>query len=210
MSPAGTASSASARPAIDWASLRARAAAAQARLDELLSPAGERRRAILRERARLAARPPAAAEPVESRLELVEFTLLHENYGVEVAHVREVARLDNYLPLPGAPACILGVVPLRGRMLTVVNLKPFFELPDRGITNLNKIIVLGDGSLELGLLADSVSGGLRRVPVRDIQAPPPSFTGLRASFSRGLAPDALIVLAARRLLRDPRFDADRT
>lgn len=195
---------------VDWAALRQRTGAAQARLDEALSPTGERRRALLRERARLAAREPAAAEPAASRLELVEFTLLHETYGVETACVREVAHLEHYLPLPGSPAFILGVVPLRGRMLTVVNLKPFFELPEQGLTNLNKIIVLVHGALEFGLLADSVSGGLRRVSARDIQAPPPSFTGARARFSRGLAPDSLIVLDALRILHDPRFDTGET
>lgn len=205
MEPAATPS---AHPRVDWTALHQRADAAQARLDETISPTGERRRALLRERARLAARESAPAEPPASRLELVEFTLLHETYGVEASYVREVAHLEHYLPLPGAPTFILGVVPLRGRMLTVVNLKPFFELPEQGLTNLNKIIVLVDGPLEFGLLADSVSGGLRRVPARDLQAPPPSFTGLRARFSRGLAPNSVIVLDAPRLLHDPRFDTE--
>ncbi len=197
-----------ARKPIDWSALRRRVDSARASLDRELAPDAERQRAILRARARIAAVVRSEATDTAPGLRLVEFSLLHETYGLDAAFVREVAHLDSYLPLPGAPPFVVGVVPLRGRMLTVVNLKPFFDLPARGLTNLNKIVVLEDGTTEFGLLADAVAGGLRHVPATDLKSPPSTFTGVRAHFTRGIAPDSLIVLDAGRLLRDPHFRSD--
>lgn len=195
------------RSKINWTALREQVDAAQALLVQRSSPTGEGRRAILRERARIAAMEPDKPELAGTLMELVEFSLFHETYGIETAYVREVAYLDRYLPLPGAEDFILGVVPLRGRMLTIINLNPFFELPAKGLTNLNKVIVLENSSTEFGLLVDSVSGSLRHVAERTVQPLPPTFTGPRAQFSRGITPDSLVVLDARRLLDDPRFNA---
>ncbi len=195
------------RSPIDWSALRRRMVAAHALLDQNTSPTAERRRDILRARARVAAVAPASMTSTGTRLELLEFSLLHETYGIETAHVREVAYLHDYLPLPGAPSFVLGITHLHGRMLTIFNLKPFFGLSSQGLTNLNKIIVLEDGATEFGLLADSVSGSLRHMEEGSLQALPPTFTGLRAQFSRGITADSLVVLDARRLLRDSRFNA---
>lgn len=205
-----TASSTQPRPQIDWPALRRRLDAAHALLNQNTFPTTERRREILRARARVAAVVPGSMTSAGPRLELLEFSLLHESYGIETAHVREVAYLHNYLPLPGAPSFVLGITHLHGRMLTIFNLKPFFELSSQGLTNLNKIIVLEDGVTEFGLLADSVSGSLRHIEESALQAPPPTFTGLRAHFSRGVTADSLVVLDARRLLRDSRFNAGPT
>jgi purine-binding chemotaxis protein CheW len=197
-------------PKIDWAALRSQVDAAQRSLCLHDALTGEQRRSVLQARARIAAVEPIRPKTDALPIELVEFSLLHETYGIEAAYVSEVICLDSYLPLPGAPACIFGVVPLRGRMLTIINLKPFFGLPAQGLTNLNKLIVLTDKTTEFGLLVDSVSGSLRRITEDALQAIPPTFTGVRAQFSRCISADSLVVLDAKRLLEDPRFTAGAT
>src|SRR5579871_2634589 len=118
---------------------------------------------ILRERARSLARSPAPTPAAHSTLDLLEFRLASERYGLETRYVHEVHPLRELTPLPCTPEFMLGIVNVRGRILPVLDLKKFFQLPDQGLTDLHRIIHLRGNGLELGLLAD-VMVGVRRVP----------------------------------------------
>src|SRR5688572_22021320 len=107
---------------------------------------------ILRTRARALAR--TAAPPEEGTvLEVVEFRLAHERYAVEGRHVQEVCTLGELTPLPCTPSFVRGIVNVRGRIVPVLDLKRFFDLPEQGITDLHRIILVRRHDLELGLLA---------------------------------------------------------
>ena len=88
---------------------------------------------------------------------------------------------------------------MRGQILTVIDIKKFFELPDKGISDLNKVLILRLGNLELGILAD-VMLGVRSLPLDDLQASLPTLIGIRAEYLRGVTPDRLVVLDAERIL----------
>ena len=60
--------------------------------------------------------------------------------------------------MPCTPPFILGIINVRGQILAVIDLKRFFNLPDKGLSDLNKVIILRRGGLEVGLLADAVAG----------------------------------------------------
>ena len=68
--------------------------------------------------------------------------------------------------------------------------------------SLNKVIIIGDGNVEFGLLADAVPG-VRQIPCDEIQPPLPTQTGVRAEYVRGLTADRLVVLDVARILADP-------
>ena len=89
--------------AIDWAEVRQRLARAGAALEEALHPSPERAHAVLEERARALARAPAARAAEAPGLLVVTFALGGEHYALEARHVREVSRLTDCTPLPGAP-----------------------------------------------------------------------------------------------------------
>jgi purine-binding chemotaxis protein CheW len=187
---------------IDWPALRRRLDQVRGNAEGVaISP--ERRRQILRDRARAISARSGPIDP-EPTLTVIEFWLVYEKYAVEMRFVREIAALRHYAPLPGAPEFVLGVVNLRGRIVSVVDLKRFFDLPDRGLTDLNKIIVLQDGSMEFGILADAVIG-VRTLQESSVQPPLPTLTGIRAEFSRGVTPDAMVVLHAQHMLSDKRL-----
>ncbi|MGH7485680.1 MAG: chemotaxis protein CheW, partial [bacterium] len=137
-------------------------------------------------------------------LEVVEFRLADESYALESSFVREVYPLRDLTPLPGVPAFVAGIINLRGQIVSVVDLKALIELPAKGLTDLNKVILLGDKQIEFGLLVDMVTG-VRRIPIRDIQASLPTLTGVRAEYLRGLCDNRLVVLDAAKLLANPRF-----
>src|SRR5579862_5079064 len=123
---------------------------------------------ILRDRAQALARPPASAPAASTMLELLEFRLASERYAVETRHVQEVHPLRDLTPLPGTPPFVLGIVNVRGRILPVLDLKKFFELPEQGLTDLHRIIRVRGNDLELGLLADVIVG-VRSVTVDSLQ-----------------------------------------
>jgi purine-binding chemotaxis protein CheW len=115
-----------------------------------------------------------------------------------------VAVLESLTPLPCVPAFVLGIVNLRGEMLSVIDLKRFFELPDKGLGDLNKIIVLRSEEVLFSVLADAIVG-VRRVMLADIHPSLPTLTGIRKDYLKGITPERLIVLDTEKLLADERI-----
>lgn len=186
---------------VDWTAIRRRLERADEALARGNLPTDEEKKRVLRARAHTLARE-SQAEAAHEQLDVIEFVLAHERYAVEAACVREVYPLRDLTPLPGTPPFIAGIINVRGQILSVVDLKKFFDLPPRGLPEVDKVIILHDGAMEFGLLVDALPGQ-RRVPVAQIQPPLPTLTGIRLEYLRGVTADRLIVLAAERLLADP-------
>lgn len=189
------------RTAIDWAELRARMDTAKAASDRAWTPETEETARILRERALALALQPDAEQTPEQGIEVIEFGLAHERYAVESSHVREVYPLENLTPLPCTPAFVLGIVNLRGEIVSVIDLRKFFDLPQAGLPDLNKVIVLESASMVFGILADVIHG-VRRIPVAEIQPSLPTLTGIREKYLKGITAQRTVVLDAARLLAD--------
>jgi purine-binding chemotaxis protein CheW len=157
--------------------------------------------AILRERARVLALPRAEPEESADTIEVVEFVLSRERYAFETAAVRSIHPLRRLTPLPCTPAHVLGIVNLRGHVLAVIDIRRFFGLPQRGLADLDKVVVIGDDAMEFGVLADAVPG-VRTVRRDALQKEIATFTGIRQAYLAGVAGDGLVVLDAGKLLRD--------
>ncbi len=158
---------------------------------------------ILRRRAQALAQaaPPPAADTV---LELLEFGLASERYAIERQYVQEVQPLRELTPLPCTPPFIMGIVNVRGRIVPVLDLKKFFELPERGLTDLHRTIIVRGHDLEIGLLADVIIG-ISAVPAESLQPSLPTLTGIRADYLKGVTGGRLVVLAVERILGDPKI-----
>jgi purine-binding chemotaxis protein CheW len=189
---------------VDWDLIKTRLVRTDAALSQDTVPDPATYREILRARAAALARVPAAEAVREEQIEILEFGLADERYAVELRFVHEAYVLKELTPLPCTPAFVLGVVAARGRILSVVDLKAFFGLPDKGLTDLNKIIVLrneGANPMEFGVLADYIVG-VRELALADMQASLPTLTGVRADYLKGVTADRLVLLDARKLLED--------
>jgi purine-binding chemotaxis protein CheW len=162
---------------------------------------------ILRARAQALARPPQPAPAAETLLELLEFHLAQERYAVETRYVREVCPFKELTPLPCTPPFVLGIVNVRGRILPVFDLKKFFDLPEMGLTDLHRIILVRGNDLELGLLADVIVG-VRSIPLNSLQPSLPTLTGVRSDYLKGVTAERLVVLDLARILADPKIIVD--
>jgi purine-binding chemotaxis protein CheW len=137
-------------------------------------------------------------------LELVVFVLAGERYGVESRFVREVARLTRFTPVPGTPPFVLGVTSLRGEILGLFDLRHLLGVVAVGVTDLGRIVVLGEHRREFGLLADSASE-IMCVPGASLAQ---SETAWGRSYVRGVSSEGVIVLSGDALLGDPQLTID--
>jgi purine-binding chemotaxis protein CheW len=186
--------------ATDWSEFHRRLETSRSVLQQRLSPSVEQRRTILRARARLLAQEEKADQELfESPLEVVEFLLASEHYGIELTHIREIHALSELTPLPGTPAFVMGLANVRGQILSVIDIKKFFGLPEKGLTDLNKVIVVRTQQMELGILADAVLG-VRAIGLGELQTSLPTLTGIRAEYLRGITKDPLVVLDVEKIL----------
>jgi len=163
-------------------------------------------KALLDERAQALAQRSSEA-PREELLEVLTFALGRERYAIETRSVREVAPLTEFTPVPSAPAFIVGIVSLRGEVLTIVDLRKLFSADSVGLTDLSRVIVVGSERAELGVLADSVHT-IEHLPSRAVLDAPAAAAGAGREYLRGLTGDAWIILDAEALLDDERFVVD--
>ena len=133
--------------------------------------------------------------------EVVEFSLASETYAFEAAFVREVYPLKDYTPIPGVPPFVLGIVNVRGQIMSVIDLKKFFDLPAIGLGQLNKLIILRGEQMELGILADDILGA-RSIDLETLQSAPSTVSGIGAQYLRGVTAERVVVLDAAKLLHD--------
>ena len=193
---------------LDWANLHRRLDVSQAALKRKLTPGPEEKRKILRDRARLlAASSKANATAPRSLLEIVEFVLGPERYGIESSRIREIHPLNEFTPLPCTPAFVLGLVNVRGQILSIIDIKKLFDLPEKGLTDLNKIIIVHAHSIELGILADAILG-TRSIAPEELHPALPTLTGIRADYLQGITKDSLVVLDVGKILADERILVD--
>lgn len=159
----------------------------------------------------LAQEPPAPA--TGQTIDLLVFWLGKERYGIEVTNIREIYPLEQLTPVPRTPNFVAGVFSARGRILSVVDLCAFFDLPAIGLSDQTKIIVAanteprstpGGQILEVGILADEVADVIT-IFKEDIQPPLTTHTGVRAEYIQGITADLLVVLNLGALLSDKRL-----
>ena len=87
----------------------------------------------------------------------VTFRLGDEIYGIDVLKVQEVLRITEISPVPGAPDYVLGIINLRGNVVTVVDARNRFSLPPKESDDASRIIVVDAFDKIIGLLVDNVS-----------------------------------------------------
>ncbi|MBI2290342.1 MAG: chemotaxis protein CheW [Betaproteobacteria bacterium] len=186
---------------LNWPEVQRRLEAARAAMERGWAPDAEEAKRILKARARALAREPAKDEADDDYIEVVEFVLAYEQYAVETRHVREIHPLEHLTPLPCTPAFVLGIVNVRGEILSVIDLRKFFDLPEKGLTDLNKVIVLESGPMVFGILADAVIGA-KRIRLAGIQPSLPTLTGVREAYLKGVTAERTVILDAEKLLAD--------
>jgi purine-binding chemotaxis protein CheW len=161
-------------------------------------------RAILRTRAQELAVEHKEEFVAEDSIEVLEFVLANEHYGIESCFIREVFPMKEYTPIPSTPAFVLGLINIRGQIVSVIDIRRFFDLPVKGLSDLNRVLVIQTPDMEMGILADRIVG-VHHISRVTLQTSLPTLTGVRAEYLRGVAPDGLIVLDVQKMIMDDRI-----
>lgn len=90
-------------------------------------------------------------------LQWVTFRLDNETYGINVMQVQEVLRYTEIAPVPGAPAYVLGIINLRGNVVTVIDTRQRFGLASSDVTDNTRIVIIEADKQVVGILVDSVA-----------------------------------------------------
>jgi len=90
-------------------------------------------------------------------LQWVTFELAGETYGIDVMAVKEVLRHQDIAPVPGAPDYVLGIINIRGKVISVISTRGRFGLPEVEADRNTRIMIVEIGDYIVGIVVDSVA-----------------------------------------------------
>jgi len=134
----------------------------------------------------------------------VKFSLSGESYGIRVLKVQEIQRYSEISPIPGAPSYVLGIINLRGNVISVLNTREKFGLPELEITDDTRIVILEAGQQIVGILVDSVAEVIS-LQSSDVDTAPNVGNEETAKFIDGVSNkgnELLILLDSEKILNE--------
>ncbi len=153
-----------------------------------------------------ASAPERALPETAPRAEYLTFHLSGEFYGIEIERVREVLRPPPVTEVPRAPTGVLGVVTVRGEVVTVLDPRRRLGLPAGAAADGGRIVIVDDGEGVCGVLVDAMSSVVR-LPAGSIEPCPQGLGVQGADCLAGIGRDRdrlFTVLDLGALLRPPR------
>ena len=141
-------------------------------------------------------------------LQWVTFKLQEETYGINVMQVQEVLRYTEIAPVPGSPDYVIGIINLRGNVVTVIDTRTRFGLEPAELTDNSRIVIIEAEKQVIGILVDSVAEVVY-LKQSDIDVAPNVGTDESARFIQGVTnreDELLILVDLNKLLSDEEWD----
>jgi purine-binding chemotaxis protein CheW len=134
---------------------------------------------------------------------IVGFRVGRETYGVPISALHEIVRVPEITAVPDAPDYLEGVINLRGKIVSVIDLRKRFGEKSAVPNRRNRILVVEHKGRRSGLIVDSASEVLK-IPAADIDPAPAIFHdgGLNCVTGLGKMKGRLIVLLDMNKLLD--------
>jgi purine-binding chemotaxis protein CheW len=146
----------------------------------------------------------SSKDAVDENLRWVTFRLENEKYGINVMQVQEVLRVTEIAPVPGAPSYVLGIINLRGNVVTVIDTRSRFGLTSTEMDDSTRIVIIEAEEQVVGILVDSVAEVVD-LKASEIEMAPNVGTEDSAKFIQGVAShdsELLILVDLNKLLND--------
>ncbi len=113
------------------------------------------------------------------------FHLGKESYGIEIEYVTEIIVMQEITKVPDLPESIIGVVNLRGNVISVMDMRKRFHLESREIDDRTCIIVVNIKEIAIGLLVDTVNEVVN-IPEEHVDSPPKTHSGIKSNYILGM------------------------
>lgn len=149
-----------------------------------------------------------AKETIDVVLQWVTFKLQEETYGINVMQVQEVLRYTDIAPVPGSPDYVLGIINLRGNVVTVIDTRSRFGLSSADVTDNTRIVIIEAERQVIGILVDSVAEVVY-LKQSEIDTAPNVGTDESAKFIQGVSNrdgELLILVDLNKLLSDDEWE----
>jgi len=137
-------------------------------------------------------------------LQWVTFRLDNETYGINVMQVQEVLRYTEIAPVPGAPNYVMGIINLRGNVVTVIDTRERFGLPSQELSDNTRIVIIETDEQVVGILVDAVAEVVY-LRQSEIELAPNVGNDESAKFIQGVChknDELLILVELEKLLSD--------
>ncbi len=136
--------------------------------------------------------------------QMVSFRIGKEIFGVPITMVQEIVRVPEVTPVPDMPLFVKGVINLRGKIVSVVDLSKRLRLDGMPLSKSSRILVLEVEKKIIGLLVDAVTE-IIRIPPESIEPPPEIVSSIAAEYLMGVGklPDKLVILLDLRNILKP-------
>ena len=144
----------------------------------------------------------------EPKVRLITFQLENETYGVEVGQVREILRINQTFPVPGAPDFVFGITNIRGNVVTIIDGRKRFTLPSTDHTDATRMIVVEAQDEMVAVVVDSVSDFID-VPESTIDLNPKIRMNGDSRFISGVVTSSeqlIIILNVDKFITEEQFD----
>ncbi|GAA0538168.1 MULTISPECIES: chemotaxis protein CheW [Rheinheimera] len=148
------------------------------------------------------------SEAADTVLQWVTFKLQEETYGINVMQVQEVLRYTEIAPVPGSPDYVLGIINLRGNVVTVIDTRSRFGLEPAEVTENSRIVIIEAEKQVIGILVDSVAEVVY-LKSSEIDTAPNVGTEESARFIQGVSNregELLILVDLNKLLSDEEWE----
>lgn len=158
---------------------------------------------------RLAGTIGVQEEDSRGSLKVLEFKLAKESYAIELQYIQEVYRIKDFTPLPTVPSFVFGLINVRRKILSVIDLHVLFDIPRKEEAIGKKVIILKKNDIEFAFLTDDIIG-VEIIQLNAIQPVLPTLTGIQQELLKGITVKGLAILDGEKFLSDSRIIVDET
>jgi len=138
-----------------------------------------------------------AKETVVAEKQMVLFELGSETYGLDIATVHEIIRMQPITKVPKAPVYVEGVINLRGKVIPVIDIGKRFGFEKTEASKNNRIVVVYLQDTTMGIVVDAVTEVIR-IPNDAVEPVSDIVTTGNSDYLQGIAklPDKMVILLA--------------
>jgi purine-binding chemotaxis protein CheW len=173
----------------------------QATINKVKADDLEHKEKILRERSKRIGLLIEEEKSQQEGFDCVQFCLANQQYIVDLSFVGEVQVLKNITALPCVPAFILGITNLRGKIITVLDIRSLLDLPNIQTEVLQKLLIIQRNDIHFGIAVEEVSN-VKNISHHSLQSELPTSLGNGQKFIQAITKEGLILLDIAKICED--------
>lgn len=118
-------------------------------------------------------------------VEMATFYVGQALCGMDILKVQEINKLMDMTTVPQAPDYVMGILNLRGQIVTIIDLSKKLNLGQSELGDMSRNIIVNAGEEYIGLLVSRISDVVE-VAQDKVEPPPANIGGIQGKFFKGV------------------------